>query len=389
MHHIDVARAHRRYWSVAGFQRHQSTHNTLTPPTHMRRAIVLLATSTLIACSSAVSYGGPGGGTQPDATATALRDSAQAVRFEPVDFGSGRWFKGNTHTHTLESDGDSPPEVVATWYRNHGYNFLVISDHNVWVNPAGLSHLVDSAFLLIPGEELTTRFSGRPVHVNGLNIPGVIEPRTDTTLLGTIQQNVDAVRGVEGVPHINHPNFGWALPQEILAQVRNNKLLEIHNAHPLVHNEGGGDSPGMEAVWDHLLSGGLRIYGIAVDDAHHFHGEFASNRANPGRGWVTVRASDLDPREILAQMEAGRFYASTGVELDSVAVGERELFIAIRTRGDFKFITEFIGQHGAVLGRTGDNPATYRLVGSETYVRVKVTDSGGAVAWLQPVFVIR
>lgn len=30
-----------------------------------------------------------------------------------------RWFKRNTHTHTIESDGDSTPEVVATWYRHH------------------------------------------------------------------------------------------------------------------------------------------------------------------------------------------------------------------------------------------------------------------------------
>ena len=27
----------------------------------------------------------------------------------PVD----RWFKGNTHTHTTNSDGDAPPEQVA------------------------------------------------------------------------------------------------------------------------------------------------------------------------------------------------------------------------------------------------------------------------------------
>lgn len=355
----------------------------------MRRAVGLLASSTLIACSSALSSGGASGRERPTEAAPASRDAAPAVRFEPVDFGSGRWFKGNTHAHTLESDGDSPPDVVVTWYRNHGYNFLVISDHNVWVDPAKLSHLVDSGFVLVPGEELTTRFGGKPVHVNGLNIPAFIEPRTDTTLLGTIQSNVDAVREVAGVPHINHPNFGWALPQEILAQVSNNRLLEIHNAHPLVHNHGGGDSPGMEAVWDYLLSRELRIYGIAVDDAHHFQGEFAANRANPGRGWVTVRATKLDGRELLAQMEAGRFYASTGVELDSVSVGERDLYVAIRNRGDFRFVSEFIGQNGVVLQRTVDNPAVYRLTGSEAYVRVKVTDSGGAVAWLQPIFVTR
>ena len=311
-----------------------------------------------------------------------------AAHFETTDFQSGRWLKGNTHTHTLESDGDSPPETVARWYKAHGYSFLVLSDHNVWVDPKKLGHLVDSTFLLIPGEELTTRFGSKPVHVNGLNIPGVIAPRTDSTLLGTVQKNVDAVREVEGVPHINHPNFGWAISQDVLSKMKNDKLIEIHNGHPLVHNEGGGDSPGMEAVWDYLLSQGKRIYGIAVDDAHHFLGEFAADRANPGRGWVTVRVSKLDAREIMTQMEAGRFYASSGVELDSVRVTAQEMMIAARKKGDFKFTIEFIGAGGTVLKKTGENPATYRITGSESYVRGRVTDSGGAVAWLQPVFVV-
>ena len=42
------------------------------------------------------------------------------------------WFRGNTHTHTLWSDGDDFPEMVAEWYREQGYHFLGISDHNVY-----------------------------------------------------------------------------------------------------------------------------------------------------------------------------------------------------------------------------------------------------------------
>ncbi len=314
---------------------------------------------------------------------------SKALRFEPVDFQSGRWFKGNTHTHTIESDGDSPPEQVATWYKSHRYNFLILSDHNVWVDPKRFAHLFDSAFILIPGEELTTRFGTKPVHVNGLNIPGVIAPQTDSTLLGTIQKNVDAVRRVDGVPHINHPNFGWAITEDVLAKVKSDKLIEIHNGHPLVHNEGGGDSPGLEAIWDYLLTYSGRIFGIAVDDAHHFQGEFAAERANPGRGWVTVRADKLDAREIMKQLEAGRFYASSGVELDSIRVEPQVLTITIRKRGDFKFTTEFFGTNGTLLKKTGDNPASYRLNGTEKYVRARVTNSGGEVAWIQPVFVER
>ena len=57
----------------------------------------------------------------------ALRSRASQAGSGPAP---GRWFKGNTHTHTVNSDGDSTPDEVVRWYREHGYNFLVLSDHN-------------------------------------------------------------------------------------------------------------------------------------------------------------------------------------------------------------------------------------------------------------------
>ena len=42
-----------------------------------------------------------------------------------------RYWKGNLHTHSLWSDGDDFPEMIADWYRTHHYNFLALSDHNV------------------------------------------------------------------------------------------------------------------------------------------------------------------------------------------------------------------------------------------------------------------
>jgi hypothetical protein len=100
-----------------------------------------------------------------------------------------------------------------------------------------------------------------------------------------------------------------------------------------------------------------------------------------------VRASKLDAREVLSQMEAGRFYASSGVEIDSVRVTGQTMMVAARQHGDFKFTTDFIGQDGKLLQRSRSNPATYTLTGTETYVRARVKDSGGFYAWLQPVFV--
>ena len=310
-------------------------------------------------------------------------------RFDVPPPVEGRWYKGNTHAHTTESDGDSPPEVVARWYKDHGYDFLVLSDHNVFTDPATLAHLVDSTFLLIPGEELTSSFESRPVHVNGLNLPGLVQARTDSTLVGTIQANVDAVREVNGVPHINHPNFQWAFGAAELGQVERDKLVEIFNGHPLVHNEGGGGTPGMEEVWDALLTGGKRIYGIAVDDAHHFQGEFGRDRANPGRGWLGVKATSLDAAAIMEALEAGSFYASTGVVLADVVVSPSRLEVHIAPDRDFRYTTVFIGANGRELARSTDNPAVYELIEDVGYVRARVTDSMGWRAWTQPVFVAR
>ena len=308
-------------------------------------------------------------------------------RFETVECVECSWFKGNTHAHTTESDGDSSPEYVAQWYKDHGYEFLILSDHNTITDPGALAHLNQDGFLLIPGEEVTSSFEDRAVHVNGLNLHEFVEPRLDTTLVGTIQANVDAVREKAGVPHVNHPNYLWSIGPEDLAAVGSYRLLEIFNGHPSVHNRGGGGSPGMEEVWDILLTQGKRVYGIAVDDAHHYQGEFSADRVNPGRGWVVVNTNELSAEALMESLEAGRFYASTGVELDEVVVTEDRLEIRIRGRGDFRYTTTFIGSGGRVLASSPEMVAVFHLTGSETYVRARVEDSAGNVAWVQPVFV--
>ena len=40
------------------------------------------------------------------------------------------WRRGNMHTHSLWSDGDDYPEMIAAWYKERGYQFLVFTDHN-------------------------------------------------------------------------------------------------------------------------------------------------------------------------------------------------------------------------------------------------------------------
>lgn len=301
--------------------------------------------------------------------------------------GGLQWFKGNTHAHTLESDGDSTPEEVTRWYRDHGYNFLVLTDHNVRASVDALNATVaeTGVFTVIPGEEVTSAFEGKALHVNGLDTRETIGRQEGHSAVEVIQRAVDAIRAQEGVPHINHPNFTWALSAEQLAAVKNNKLFEIYNGHPMVNNFGGGGIEGTEAAWDAILSSGLILYGIAVDDAHHFKDLGNPKKAGPGRGWIMVRAAELSPRAILTAMERGEFYASTGVELDDYRVSPSAMTVTVKKEPYAKYRIQFIGRGGKVLHEALDSPATYTFRGDEGYVRARVLESNGWIAWMQPV----
>jgi hypothetical protein len=300
----------------------------------------------------------------------------------------GRWFKGNTHTHTLNSDGDSTPDAVTTWYREHGYQFLVLTDHNVLTGVDGLNavHGAAEQFLVIKGEEVTDRFGDKPLHVNGLDVSTRVDAQHGSSVVDVVQRSVDAIRKAGGVPHINHPNFGWAITADDVKQVRNTRLFEIYNGHHQANNLGGGGAPGMEEVWDRILSSGQLIYGLADDDAHTFKQPGNPNVAGPGRGWVFVRAERLAARLIVEALDRGDFYASTGVELSQYQATDRAITIAIKPNADSKYRVQFIGQHGAILSEATASPAVYTFKGDELYVRAKVIESNGRLAWTQPVW---
>ena len=326
---------------------------------------------TLAVWLSCAPTGTPGVGTQAAAAAAT----------------GSRWFKGNLHTHTTNSDGDSTPDEVVGWYREHGYDFLVLTDHNVLTGVDELNAAQDPSrpFLVVRGEEVTSSVGGKPIHVNGLEVTRLVNPPQAATVVSMVQGMVDGIRAAEGVPSINHPNFGWAISADDLASVQRTKLFEVYNGHPMVNNLGGGGVPGLEQVWDRLLSGGKLMYGIAVDDAHHFKRPWDPGASSPGHGWVYVQAAALEPRAIVAALEQGHFYASTGVVLDALEPSPTALRVAVAATGYSKYRIQFIGRDGRVLREETAVDARYVFSGEEGYVRAKVYESNGTVAWTQPV----
>ncbi len=315
----------------------------------------------------------------------------------PPASAQARWYRGNTHTHTINSDGDSSPDTVVRWYKEHGYNFVVITDHTyrdrgVLTPVEGLNAVfaLPGRFLVLSGLEVTDNFEGLPVHMNGLGVREAVLPLGGASIAEILSRNAAAIREAGGIPQINHPNYLWALNSEHLAGAGSAQHFELWNGHPGVHNRGGGGKPSTEEIWDAVLSTGRVLYGMATDDSHHFKPECAPQVVCPGRAWVMVRASELTREALLATLARGDFYATTGVELKSYEADASGIRIEL-PEGDRRnptgYRTYFIGKGGAVLKQDVSVTPSYAFTGSELYVRARVEASTGAVAWTQPVFV--
>ena len=222
-----------------------------------------------------------------------------------------RWFKGNLHTHSLWSDGNDFPEMIADWYKSNGYNFLALSDHNVlsegerWLTiteskrqnldvalqkyRARFPDVIETRtgdkgeeirlqplervrkllekpgeFMMVQSEELTDKFpitvdgkeQNLPVHMNATNIKEVIPAQGGTSVRDVIRRNFQAVEAQAKrlnrpiVTHLNHPNFQWGVTAEDLASVVEERYFEVYNGHPATNTRGDATRPSTDKIWD-------------------------------------------------------------------------------------------------------------------------------------------
>ena len=303
------------------------------------------------------------------------------------------WLKGNLHTHTTNSDGDESPEHVAEWYHEQGYDWLCLSDHNHLTILEGTDSEKAKWPLLVAGEEVTSRNADGPVHINGYGVREVVEASESTDIVTAMRENVDRIISAGGMASINHPNFRWAFDDGAMMQVEGYKFMEVFNGHPETHNAGGGGKASTEGIWDRLLTKGRRVWGLAVDDSHHYTGEFSANRSNPGRGWIQVKAAQLSQQDIYEAMSDGDFYSSTGASFGDMSITQREVNLDIdpeSTPSDgiqAKYTTLFTGSNGRLLHESTSISPSYRPTRLDGYVRATVYSSRGTKAWTQPIFI--
>ena len=401
------------------------------------------------------------------------------------------WRRGNMHTHSLWSDGDDYPEMIAAWYKERGYQFLVFTDHNTllknerWVeidktkggrnafealktafpNEGVTTRMrevekgeekkkenieevrlktfdeifsklaVPQKYLLIQGEEITDKFKNKPIHMCATNTQELLPPTGGDSVVDVMQRNIDSAvsrrerTGVKTLVHLNHPNFGYAITAEQLMQVVGENFFEVYNGHPTVYNTGDATHASTERIWDIINTFRLSklnlpvMFGLATDDGHNYFETQPGKGAQPGRGWVMVLTNKLDPDALVESLEAGQFYSSSGVTLESVTTHDGQMKVVAAPAEGVTYRIDFIGTRrafndqsspasddpikaddltrkysdeiGMVLKSVDGPTAEYKFDGSELYVRAVVTSSrlhpnpseAGEFerAWVQPI----
>ena len=287
---------------------------------------------------------------------------------------------------------------------------------------------------MIQGEEISDQAEGVPVHLNATNLQELIKPLGGRTVTEAIENNLRAAEeqaqrtGREIFVHLNHPNFHYAVTAEDLAPVIGERFMEIYNGHPGVAHLGDEHHASVAQIYDIANTirigqlGALPLYCVATDDSHNYDGK---KDVRPGRGWIMVHATQLEPETLVRAIKAGDFYASSGVTLRDVsyATDKKSLQLEIEPDDEAEYTTQFIGTKlgydpksepradangkpirttrkysadvGQILATVKGTSPSYDMQGNELYVRAVVTSSKPhndpsfkdqhQQAWTQPV----
>lgn len=289
---------------------------------------------------------------------------------------AGIWLKGNLHSHTTVSDGQYTPEEMARDYRARGYDFISMTDHNIFLPHPELE---EAGLLLLTGVEHDLAYSRtKCTHVVGTGSAG--QTRTGYPCRKyapgelTDQGLVDLMAGDGQFVALAHPIWSRMEPEEVAA-LKGFHAIEVYNngCENICH---AGHA---EVYWDMLLRRGEKLYATATDDTHKKYDAFG--------GWVWVKAKERTHAAILEALFAGQFYASSGPEILDFGMEDDQVYVSCSQCREIHFVSypprgqsQFAPDQGYLTeGR-------YTLKGGESYLRIECIDHAGRAAWTNPIF---
>ena len=277
-------------------------------------------------------------------------------------------YKGNTHTHTNNSDGRVPPEECMRQYKAAGYDFLALTDH--WRVGEELDY---HGMLVIPGVEYDFSFPAQVLHLvclypnAGLAQP-VCKGMPHEAVIAHVNETGGAVIAAHPAWSLNTTDFLCSLEGVRMAEVYNTVSGEPFNA-PRANSE---------SILDVAAANGKLFNLVAADDAHFYQGDQCVS-------YIMVQAEELTVSSILKAMNQGRFYASQGPEIRSIERKDDEIIIETSPVSCITVCSERNWVGGRCMQGKGLTERIYQPRPGEKYVRFQITDENGRKAWSNPI----
>lgn len=290
----------------------------------------------------------------------------------------GRFYRGNLHGHSTNSDAAWSPAEYCRQYRQNGYDFVALTDHCLeqygWKISDTREFRSDDFTTLIGAELHPGQIeSGGPWHLLAVGLPLDFETHREGDTGASV-----AGRAMEAGAFVaaTHPNW-YAFTVADFETLDAAHAVECYNGVADYESDRGYS-------WqfiDMLLHRGHRVGAIATDDSHS-----QANVNDFMRGWVQVKAETLKPEALLQALKAGHYYASTGPQLHNVEfLGRDELLVECSPVRQILVTGESAGALRVSGG--GLRGAEFDLSDVQSrWLRVTARDETGGRAWTNPLW---
>lgn len=301
--------------------------------------------------------------------------------YHDVKWGTAGQHKANLHTHTKKSDGKLDPASTIDLYREHGYDILALTDHDIkgpkkttwpW---SDFDRDADTlGMVAIEGNEIS-----RKHHLNSLfNSYGNAD----------IQSEEEAIREIgklDGIAFLNHPgrytrkeNSRYTVPWYVDIYRRHSHLVGLE-----IFNRAGTNFAHDRALWDSILTEILperAVWGFGNDDMH--------TPGNLGFSWNVLILQKLSNKHVRRALERGQFFfanspngivTAAAPEIQRITVDENAGTIQIEANDATRI--EWIAE-GKIIGEGAT--CDLNLIAKAKYVRAMVYGSEEIVVGTQP-----
>lgn len=313
-----------------------------------------------------------------------------------------RYFRANLHTHTTCSDGVLTPAEAKQAYKARGYQIVAFTDHEVCVAHPELN---DPDFLALTSYELSVDGPGKCYHLNFI-------AKDPENRWQNFSRKACGNHGRDYVHQVvcdgdEEREYSLEYVNSMIAKANEKGFLVTYN-HPTWSQQTYPDYAGLKGLWamevynhvccsvgyeeyndrvyQDLLTLGNCLYPVAADDFHRYEHGIAG-------GWIMVGAASLSYSDVIAALENGDFYASTGPEIRSLTLEGTKLklrcseAVHVKIRAHNRCAVKLTPETGKTMTEAEFDLAPWlehwKLRGTEAgaFIRITVTDAAGEKAY--------